>query len=324
MAGLLLAVSVRPAWAQEGERVYRVAFVHPSTPVAELRSVRHYRAFFDEFPKLGYVEGQNLMFDLYSGDGNRDHYADLARDVVQRKPDVIFTLGGPLGVRFKSATGTIPIVLVTGDPVAFGFAASLARPGGNITGVSVDAGLEIWSKRLALLKEAVSTLSRIGCLTSRTAWESPEGRILREAAQRMGIPFAGSLLDQPMHDAEYRRVIAAMSQERVDAIVVHDATENFTNRRLIVELVEKARLPAIYPWREPVELGGLMAYATDLLERYRYAAHQIDQILKGAKPGEIPFYQPTRYELLINLKSAKSLRLTFPPSIMVQADEVIE
>jgi putative ABC transport system substrate-binding protein len=133
MAGLLLAVTVRPTWAQGGDRVYRVAFVHPSTPVADIPSVRHYRSFFEEFRKLGYVEGRDLIFELYSGEGNRDRYAELARDVVQRKPDVIFAVSALLGWPFQSATHTIPIVLTTADPVAYGFAASLARPGGNIT-----------------------------------------------------------------------------------------------------------------------------------------------------------------------------------------------
>jgi putative ABC transport system substrate-binding protein len=141
----------------------------------------------------------------------------------------------------------------------------------------------------------------------------------------MGMGLVGSLVGPSMQEPEYRRAFAAMSQEPVEAILVSaDAPEHFTHRRLIVELIEKAQLPAMYPWREPVELGGLMAYALDLSEIFRYAAHQIDQILKGSKASEVPFYQPTKYKLVINLKTAKQIGITFPPSIMVQAEEVIE
>jgi putative ABC transport system substrate-binding protein len=231
-------------------------------------------------------------------------------------------MGAPLGQHLKSTPGRIPIVLTTADPIAFGFAASLARPGGNITGVSVDGGLEIWSKRLALLKEAAPTLSRVAYLAGRGAWENP-GRMIREAAHGMGVSLVDATVN-PLQDAEYRHVFAAMSQERVDAILVGDNAENFTHRQLLVELAGKAQLPAIYPWREPVELGGLMAYAIDLPEVYRYAAHQVDLVLKGAMAGELPFYQVTKFGLVINLKTAKSIGVTFPPSIMVQADEVIE
>jgi putative ABC transport system substrate-binding protein len=322
MIGLSLAITVTPIWAQHGEKVYRIAFVHPSTPEVELRSSTF--ALFEELRELGYVEGQNLVVEVYSGQGKSERYADLARDVVQRKPDVIFAAGAPMALHLKSASATIPIVAVAGDPIPIGLAANLARPSGNITGVSVDAGLETLGKRLALLKEAVPTLSRVSYLAPRWNWKSPEGTTIKEAAQRMGISLVGSVLAGSMQDEEYRRVFAAISQERVDAIAVSAAAENFTRRQLIVELVDKARLPAIYPYREMVEMGGLMAYAFDRAEGYRYAAHQINQILKGAKPGEIPFYQVTKFKLVINLKTAKSLRITLPPSILLRADEVIE
>ena len=188
----------------------------------------------------------------------------------------------------------------------------------------MDAGPETVGKRLALLKEAVPTLSRVSFLAPRWNWESVEGTTIKEAAQRMGLSLIGSVLAGSMQDEEYRRVFAAISQERMDGIVVSAAPENFTHRQLIAELVHKAQLPAIYPYREAVEMGALMAYAFDRPEAYRYAPHQINQILKGAKPGEIPFYQGTKFKLLINLKTAKSLRITQPPSILLRADEVIE
>jgi putative tryptophan/tyrosine transport system substrate-binding protein len=202
--------------------------------------------------------------------------------------------------------------------------ASLARPGANITGVSIDAGLDVYGKRLALLKEAIPGLARVSFLASREDWQDSEGPGVREAAERAGVTLVGSLVDVPMHEVAYRRAFASVSQEGVDAILVSVDSDNFTNRRLIVDLAANARLPTMFAWREPVEAGGLMAYAIDLPELWRHVARQVDQILKGASPGEIPVYQVTKFQFVINLKTAKALGLTVPPAILVAADEVIE
>jgi putative ABC transport system substrate-binding protein len=284
------------------------------------------RAFYQELRRLGYFEGQNLIVERYSAEGHRDRLAQLAEDVVRSKPDLIVTAGGPSARALKSATATIPIVASVGDPVVYGIAASVAHPGGNITGVSPDAGLETWGKRLALLKEIIPTLSKAGFLASRSQWEFPQGggEATRGVARKLGIELVGAAVDEPMHDADYRRAFAAMSQDRVQALVVRDEPENLTNRRVIVELAEAARLPAIYPFRDHFDLGGLIAYAVDFLDLWRHLAQQVDQILKGTKPGEIPFFLATKFELRINLKAAKALGLTIPPSILAVADEVIE
>jgi putative ABC transport system substrate-binding protein len=217
---------------------------------------------------------------------------------------------------------------MTADPVAAGFAASLARPGGNITGVSVDVGDELEGKRLEILKEAVPKTSRVAFLAPRHIWEGTSNvdsiHNLREVARHLGVTLVGAPLDSPIQEPEYRRVFAAMAKEHVDALLVSDVPDNFTHRRLIVELVEKARLPAIYPWLDFVEIGGLMAYVIDLKEVWRRAADQVGQILKGAHPGEVPIYQPTTFELIINLKTARALSIEMPPLLLARADEVIE
>jgi putative ABC transport system substrate-binding protein len=313
------------ARAQQVDKVYRVAWVHPSTPVTDLSvfsGIRHYRTFFEELRRLGYAEGQNLIIERYTGEGRAEHYGELAGQVVRTKPDLILTTTSRLVLRFKSATTAVPIVAIVADPVANGITTSLARPEGNITGVVSDAGMEIWGKHLALLTETVPGLSKVGFIIPRGA--NAVAAAGREAARKIGISLFEAPLEGTIQETEYRRVFEAMQQNKVGALVIGDFAENFTNRRLIVELAEKAKLPAIYPYRENVELGGLMAYAYDIPEMYRHAAHQIDQILKGAKPQDIPFYQSAKFDLILNLKTATSLGLTFPPSLLATASEVIE
>ena len=328
IAGLLFVATAGRARAQKPEKVHRIAFVHPAMPVATLKA-SPYQAFFDELGRFGYVEGRNLTVELFSGEGKREHFAALVRDVVRLKPDAILTSGLSMARSFKSATSAIPVVALMGDPVRAGLVASLARPGANLTGVSIDAGMDpegmdVYGKRLELLKEAVPGLARMSYLASRREWQGIQGQAAREAAHRAGVSLVGSLVDDPMHEVEYRRAFASISQEGVDAMLVSVDSANFSNRRLIAELAQKARLPTMFAWRESVEVGGLMAYAVDLRELWRHAARQIDQILKGASPGQIPVYQVTKFELVVNLKTAKALGLTLPPGILVAAAEVIE
>jgi putative tryptophan/tyrosine transport system substrate-binding protein len=316
------------ARGEQGGRVYRIAWVHPSAPISDLTensSSRTYRAFVGEFRRLGYVEGQNLTFDRYSGEGRPERYADLARDVVARKPDVVFTIGNAIPRQLQLASATIPIVAIVADPIASGFSTSLAHPSGNLTGVSIDAGIEIWGKRLALLKEAVSRLSSAGFLSSKRVWND-QGQMapLREAATQLGVSLVGCTLNGALQESDYRHAFAVMPQDRLDALVVGSEPENVTNRKLIVELVAKAKLPAIYSVREFIEPGGLMAYGADRADTYRQAARQIDQVLKGAKPSDVPFLQQTKFELVVNLKTAHALGIIISPSLLARADEVIE
>ena len=223
-----------------------------------------YRAFFEELSRLGYVEGQNLGVERYSGEGRPERYAELARDVVNTHPDLILAVGAPLSLDFKMATTTIPIVTIIIDPIAMGLVASIARPGGNITGVTIAAGLEIIGKRMGLLVEALPKLSTVGYLASRPFWEDPRGAAAREAAKRAGIALSPAMLDSAFNEAEYQRVFRSMEQDRADALMVSEEPEHITNRATIVELAAKDRIPTIYPLREYVEVGGLMAYSIDL------------------------------------------------------------
>jgi putative ABC transport system substrate-binding protein len=306
----------------------RIAWVHPSAPLDNLRSstdVRAYRAFQDELRQLGHVEGADLIIERFSGAGRLDLYETLARTVVRSRPSLIFTSGQEMTRGLKTATTSIPIVAILNDPVAGGLIDSLAHPGGNITGAAVDAGIEIWSKRLALLKEAVPEATRVGLLSSPGYWEisGRAGEALREAAPKLGLSVTACPVNEAA-EPDYRQAFGAIKRDGLSALLVHDQAENFTNRKLIVQLARENGLPAIYPYREYVELGGLMAYAVDLPDAFRHGAQYVDQILKGANPSDLPFYQQTRFQFLINLKTAKNLSLNLTTTLVGSADEVIE
>jgi putative tryptophan/tyrosine transport system substrate-binding protein len=317
------------ARAQQPAKMKRIAFVHPSAKVSEISSDisvsgrPYYRAFFEELSRLGYVEGRNLGVERYSGEGRPERYAELARDVVNTHPDLIIAVAARLSLDFKMATTTIPIVTIIIDPIAMGLVASIARPGGNITGVTIAGGLEVIGKRMGLLVEAVPKLSTVSYLASRPLWEDPRGAAAREAAKQAGISLKAVLLGA-FNEAEYQRVFKSMEQDRAAALLVSDDAEHFTYRATIIELAAKGRIPAIYSYREFVQVGGLMAYSIDQAEIYRHLANLIDKIFRGANPGDIPFYQPTKFELSINLKTAKALGLEMPAMLLGRADEVIE
>jgi putative ABC transport system substrate-binding protein len=319
-AGLLLA-SVPGVRAQGQTKQHRIAIAIPAGPVALISETGppFWRAILEQLRRLGDVEGQNLTVERYSAEGRTAGLGDLAREVVNRNPDVIVAATAAAQA-VRTANATIPIVWVGADPIRAGLVTSLARPGGNI---SVDAGIEIWGKRLQILKEAVPAASKVAVLATPTAWESGDGKGLRQTSQRLEISLIAKLL-QAATPPEYQRAFAEIAQEQPDAICISAAGELLPYRQLIVELVENSRLPAIYPWRDYVEVGGLMAYAGDWGELGRRVADDVHEILNGAKPGDIPIYQPTKFEFLINLKAAKAIGLTISPSLLALADEVIE
>ena len=314
------------ARAQQPAKMKRIAFVRPAGPVSEVSvSGRpYYRAFFEELSRLGYVEGQNLRVERYSGEGRPERYGELARDVVNTHPDLIVAVAARLSLDFKTATTTIPIVTLIIDPIAMGLVASIARPGGNITGVTIAGGLGLIGKRMGLLVEALPKMSTVGFLVSRPYWEDPRGAAAREAAKQAGISLKAALLGNAFNEAEYQRVFRSMEQDRADALIVSEENEHLAYRATIIELAAKGRVPAIYALREFVEVGGLMAYSIDLADIFRRVAYLIDKILRGANPGDIPFYQPTKFELSINLKTAKALGLEIPAMLLARADDVIE
>jgi putative tryptophan/tyrosine transport system substrate-binding protein len=313
------------ALAQQPAKPHRIAIVSgaPVTDMNENSGVLSWPALFAQLRRLGFVEGQNLVVERYSFLGLSEPFAELAADVVRRKPDLIVATTSRMVQTFKETTAVIPIVSVTADPLAQGLVTSLARPEGNITGVSVTAGLEVLGKQLGLLKELLPILSKAGFLAKRSVWEGPPGTALRAAAQRMGIVVVGAILEVAQ-EPEYRRVFAMLKQEAVDGLVVSDQSENFTHRRLIIELAANDRLLAIYAYRQQAEIGGLMSYGPDVAEVFRIAATQVGRILKGARPADLPIEQPTRFEMVLNMKTARALGLTIPPLVLAQADEVIE
>jgi putative ABC transport system substrate-binding protein len=327
----ITALGTAAAWplavrAQQPAKIKRIAMIHPAEKLGNMtiNGRRPFRTFFEEFSRLGYVEGQNIAVERYSGEGRPERYAELARDVVNTHPDLIFAVGARLSLDFKMATTTIPIVTVIIDPIAMGLVASIARPGGNITGVTIAGGLELIGKRIGLLVEAVPKLSTVGYLVSRPYWEDPRGAAAREAAKQADISLKAALLGSAFNEAEYQRVFRSMEQDRADALMVSDEAEHAPNTATIVELAAKGRIPTVYPFREFVEAGGLMAYSIDQAEIYRRLANLIDKILRGANPGDIPFYQPTKFELSVNLKTAKALGFEMPAMLLGRADEVIE
>jgi ABC-type uncharacterized transport system substrate-binding protein len=321
---LLAATTSRPAWAVEPHKMYRIAIVHPSHPVSDLTEngrIKYYREFFHELRQLGYIEGKNLVVERSSGEGRIDHYPELAREAVAHNPDVIFAITNLMAGLLKEATSTIPIVALTADPVHSSLVTGLARPGGNVTGVSVDAGLELWEKRLQLLREVIPTISKLAIVGIE---KNPEAAAMQETTEKAGIGVVGPFYMSKGTDDEYREAFATISQSGANALFVGGNAEQVTKRQLIAELAAKHRLAAIYPYRVFVEAGGLMSYGTDLVEILRQAARDIDQILNGVNPGNIPFYQPTKFELVFNLKAAKEIGLTVSEPLLARADEVIE
>jgi putative tryptophan/tyrosine transport system substrate-binding protein len=309
--------------AQQPAKARRIAIVHPFYPLSEMTATgpSQWRAFFDELTRAGYIEGQNLVVERYSAEGRV--LADLARDVVRSNPDLIFAITGRMVLAFVAATKTIPIVAAMNDPVVAGIVSSLARPGGNVTGVTFDAG-GLWDKRLEILREATPNLSKVGFLTTEDVWQSIFMPPTREAFRRAGVSLVGPPLVNPRSEAEYRRVFAAMTREGVDGLVVSDQADFWAMRKLIVALAAEARVPTIFPYRDFVDVGGLMGYTIDSSELYQQEAAQISRILKGASAAELPFYIATKVQLVLNLKAASALGLTFPPALLVRADEVIE
>jgi putative ABC transport system substrate-binding protein len=326
-SSLSLLAAPLAAEAQQAVKLYRLALVHVSAAVADMTEAKdpYYKVLFSELRKLGYVEGQNLVVERRSAEGRPARFPEVAREVVQLQPDLIFAVSSRLVRALKTATTTIPIVGITADPLSYGenLVTSLARPGGNLTGFSTDAEGSVIEKHVELLKAAVPLASRVAVLSSRDVWEREAGA-RPEVGARVGATVVGALLAEPIQEPEYRRVFAAMVRERVEALVVGDQPENFMHRRLIVELAAQARLPAIYPFRDFAQIGGLITYSPDILDQFRLAAGYIDRILKGANPGELPYQQPTKFELVINLKTAKALGLTIPPAVLARADEVIQ
>ncbi len=318
-AAALLAAPLA-AETQQADKVARIGYlgtrrgVSPHLPEAFRQGLRD----------LGYVEGRNVVIEYRNSEGKNERLPALAAELVALKVDVILAAATPHALAAKQATRTIPIVFAaTGDAVADGLVASLARPGGNITGLSFFTP-ELVGKRLELLKQTVPGVSRVAVLWNPGGLgESTEKDVLKRAevaARAIGVQLHFVEARGP---ADFDRVFSDMTRARAGALTVLTSAMLFEERKRLVDLVAKNRLPAVYPWREFVDAGGLMAYGPDLADLFRRAATYVDKILKGAKPGDLPVEQPTKFELVINLKTAKALGLTIPPSLLQRADQVI-
>ena len=308
------------SFAQQKPKVWRIGHLEFGSRQMSLDTGRH-SAFLQGMRELGYAEGKNFVFEARYADGNSDRLDGLAAELVRLKADVILTIGNPASHAAQRATPTIPIVVVAAaDPVRDGFAASLARPGGNITGLSTGAG-DIIQKYVELLIAMVPKLSRVAVLLNPgNGGHSPLLLSLQIAVQRAGrqvLPTSVRTVD------DIERGFAAMARERADAVIILPDTFFAQQRQQISTLALKHRLASIAQTSAFVEAGCLMAYGFDIDDSLRRTAIFVDKILKGAKPGELPFEQPTRYYLVINMKTAKALGIKIPNSILVRADKVI-
>ncbi len=301
--------------AQTAGRVFCLGTLVPTAPAASDGTTRILAALRE----LGYVEGQNLVSDRRYAEGKIERLPSLARDLVQRRPDAIVAVASAAIRATKDATTTIPIVMWGNfDPVAEGFVASLARPEGNVTGVLIAAEGTLAAKRLELLKDAIPQATRIAAFFHESVPQA-QVRETKRAAASLGV----TLVPVVVRGGDYERAFASMRDKRPDALFVAGSTFFVRDRKRIIELAAKHRLPAIYEWPEQAEEGGLMAYGSSLPEGYRRLAAYVDRIFKGAKPGDLPVEQPTKYDLVINLKTAKALGLTIPQPILARADKVI-
>src|SRR5579871_6718044 len=277
------------ARAQQSAMPKRIAIFHPAIPTTLLTEAgggSAWRAFFRELRRLGYVEGENLIIERYSAEGHHERYTDLAREIVSRSPDLIVTGTNPVVTVFKAATSTIPIVAFMLDPLKAKLVTSLSRPSGNVTGITLDAGIEIWGKRLEILKEAIPSTTKVTFLGMREGWEGASSQALLEAAARLGIALVFHLPQQG-NKLEIERAFAIMEQQRPDAVLVSGEGDLYAHRQLIAELAEQKHLPTMCPYSDYVDAGALMGYAVDLAELLIRMAEDVDRILKGAKPGDI-------------------------------------
>ena len=321
VAVVLLAVGVT-AEAQQPKKVPRIGYLSSVDPATESTRSEPIRQALRE---LGYIEGQNITFEYRYAERKQDRFPELAAELVRLKVDVIVVGGGAGWIRVaKNATKTIPIVMMGpgADPVEAGLVESLARPGGNVTGVTL-LNSELGGKRLEILKEAVPKLARVAVLYDQTNQNSISEvkEVLPTVARALGL----TLRSWEVRAADgFERVFVALSKQRPDGLYVGGGPLMYVNRKRIADLALKSRLPSMYVRREFIDAGGLMSYGADIADSYRRVAYYVDRILKGAKPADLPVEQPTKFELVINLKTAKQIGLTIPPEVLARANRLIK
>jgi putative ABC transport system substrate-binding protein len=323
----LLSALFAVAFAAHAQKVYRVAFVATSGPLTEILSSDNpaTKGLRERFRALGYVEGRNLVFEWRTAEGKLERLPGIMRELLSIKVDAILTSGNSVTRAAKDATRTVPIVMLASvNPVEDGLVQSLARPGGNVTGLTVNTGPENLVKQVQLLREIFPKAARVVFLTTRAALDNFWKDGVEEATRAFGVKFliAEHTLGRGLE--HYRGAFDLISRERPDAVLVGLSPTNFANRQMIVEFAAKNAVPAAYPMREFADAGGLIAQGVDLMEVSRRAVEYVDRIFKGAKPADLPVERPAKFELVINLRTAKTLGVSIPPSVLVRADHVIQ
>jgi putative tryptophan/tyrosine transport system substrate-binding protein len=320
LAVVALLAAPLAAEAQQAGKVYRIGYLSVPTRASVEQVLQ---AFLRKLRELGWIEGQNLIIEYRWADGKVERLADLAADLVQRKVDLIVAPAGTAALAAKKATSSIPIVMMfPADPVDLGLVASLGRPGGNVTGTTLSPGLEIFGKQLQILKEAIPRASRVAILSNPgEAGFAVQIKEVETAARSLGIRIQHVEIRGP---EEFDSAFAAMARERADALLGSNSSTLLAHATRLAELAVKGRLPTMYNFRQFVEAGGLMAYGINMSDFIGRSAVFVDKILKGAKPADLAVEQPTKFELVINLKTAKAIGLTIPPSVLARADEVIQ
>ena len=308
------------AEAQQAGKIFRIGFLDGSTASGSAVLVK---AFLQELSKLGWIEGKNITIEYRFAEKKTERLPELAADLVRLKVDLIVVAGAPAALAAKRATTTIPIVMASAaDPVGAGLVASLARPGGNVTGFSTLA-VELNTKRLEILKDAVPKLARVGLLwTAGSRGQDLQLKELRAAAVALKLKLEE--IETQIDAKGLESAFQTAKQKQVGAIMTMTTRTFFAERKRIVELAVKYRLPAIYFSKEFVDEGGLMSYGTDYEDLFRKAAHYVDKILKGTKPADLPVQQATKFEFVINLKAAKQIGHTIPLELLAQANQVIK
>ena len=306
--------------AQQAGKVYRVGVLSSGDSSADDRHSQ--QAFLERLRDLGWVAGQNLTFEPRRAEGQLDRLPGLAAELVQLKVSLILAYGNQAALAAKRATATIPIVMLSSDPVGSGLVVSLAHPGGNITGLTNEAGLEIFSKRVALLKEVAPKISRVGVLENRS--NTVEARVHEATvptARALRLTFLPVEVRSP---SDFDGAFAVLIRERADALVATANSLNVDRKGAIVSFAARNRLPTVFGEQAFVDAGGLMSYGISYADLLQRLPTYMDKILRGAKPADLPVEQPTKFELVINLKTAKALGLTIPPSVLGRADHVID
>jgi len=322
LAGAVLVTPLATK-AQQVTKIPRIAFIFESTPEAELAPLnptsRYARAFLEGMRQLGWINGQNIMIEWRTVEGHPERYAAVAQELVKLHVDVVVTSNTGGAMAMRQASSRIPIVVAGGDLVGAGLALSLKHPGGTVTGLTATASSEIASKRVQLLKEACPQVSQVAILFSPPRSNLPG--TMEEAARTLGLTLAPAEVTAP---EGFETAFASIQRARVGAIILGGSPFFWANRRKIIEFAAKENLPAMYWDRIFAESGGLMSYGSDYGDIDRRAAFYVDKILKGANPGTLPIERPTKFELVINLRTAKALGLTIPSSLLLQADEIIQ